>query len=170
MSDPRVRPRLKKFSNQVVEILIEKFQQSFEDSATKFKGTVIQHHVIIKIPVEEQHYWSPELHLSIEENYVDDADPEENTEGVTLIRGNIGPDSTVWTMFMFFYVVVGVLGMFGGMVGLSQWTLDKDPWGFWFLIAAIIIISILYISVRVGRNMDQEQMRQLVKFLDKQIN
>ncbi len=164
MSDPRVRPRVKKFSNQTVETLIQRFQQSFDDSSNQFNGTVIQHHVIVKIPAEEQHYWSPELHLSIEENDRDKA------EGATLIRGNIGPKSTVWTMFMFFYVVVGVLGMFGGMVGLSQWTLDKNPWGFWFLLAALIIIMIVYISARIGRNMGQEQMHQLIQFLDELIN
>ncbi len=164
MSDLRVRPRIRKYSNMPEESLIERFQKSLDDPSNKFTGNVIQHHVIVKIPNEEQHYWSPELHLAIEENDAEDSN------GKTLIRGNIGPKSTVWTMFMFFYVLVGVLGMFGGMVGLSQWTLDKNPWGFWFLAAAVVIIVLVYISARVGRNMGQEQMRQLIQYLKEQIN
>ncbi len=162
MSKLRVRPRIKRFSTESPGIILNRFRDLLDSGEFPVTGKIVQHHVIVKIEKDEQVYWSPELHLAVEMYETDD-----KNQGKTIIRGNIGPKSTVWTMFMFFYVLVGVLGLFGGMYGLSQWTLDMTPWAFWFLGLSMAILAGIWTAIRIGQKMGKDQAHILLAFIEK---
>jgi hypothetical protein len=165
MNKLRVRPRIKRFTTTPPEVILNRFSKLLDTGEFPVNGKIVQHNVIVKIAKNEQHYWSPELHVAVEK-YEAFASGDEN-EGKTIIRGNIGPTSTVWTMFMFFYVLVGVLGSFGGMYGLSQWTLGMTPWAFWFLGLALVILAGIWMAIRIGQKLGNEQAHILMAFIEK---
>ena len=70
-------------------------------SQNRFVISCVDDHIFIKLPKREQHFWSPQLHLEITEK-------DENT---CSLHGFFGPNPTVWTMFMFLHVAVGILFM-----------------------------------------------------------
>ncbi len=68
-------------------------------SQNRFIISCVDDHIFIKLPKQEQHFWSPQLHLEITEK-------DENSCSLHGFSGN-----NVWTMFMFLHVAVGILFM-----------------------------------------------------------
>ncbi len=156
MATFRVRPRIRRESPKSVEKTIAPFKKTFDEGDENVFGTIVQHHMIFKIRQKDQHFWSPELHLS-----VDDYD------GTTLVRGYIGPKSTVWTMFIFMYILVGVLALFSLMIGLSNWSLDIPTNAFWYSGGAILLFVLLFIAAQIGQKIGYEQTEVLMNFFNK---
>ena len=90
-----LRPRFKIELSQNNKNALETFEDT-KDSQDDFIVSRVDNHVFIRIPKKRDHFWSPQLHLEIDE--IDDNSSE--------VRGLFGPKSTVWTMFMFFHFAV----------------------------------------------------------------
>jgi hypothetical protein len=147
---PRFRKQVSLSKDEVFALLKDTIKHS-----NQVTGNVVGDHVYIKIATKDQHYWSPELNL----------DCEQNNEG-TLIRCLIGPRQTVWAMFLFMYGVVSLLGLFGGMYGLTLWQMGKgNNWLWTFPIALFLLISI-FIAAKIGQQIGREQMLLLINFLN----
>ena len=155
----RIRPRFRKEVSDTPEIVKDKIKTALEKNSAICTGKIVDSHVIFKIPVGQQHYWSPQLTLDLEPK-----------TGGSLIRGLYGPKPGVWTMFVFFYSAIGFLTMMGLIFGLSQMTLKMDPYGLWSVpIGGILLIGLFIIS-KIGQRLGQEQMQQLKDFLDDSLN
>ncbi|MCK5104940.1 MAG: hypothetical protein KAR17_19090 [Cyclobacteriaceae bacterium] len=155
----RIRPRFRKEVSDAPEIVKDKIKTALESNSANCTGKIVDNHVIFKIPVSQQHYWSPQLTLDLE--------PKNSG---SLIRGLYGPKPGVWTMFVFFYSAIGFLTMMGLIFGLSQMTLKMDPYGLWSVpIGGILLIGLFVIS-KIGQRLGQEQMQQLKDFLDDSLN
>ena len=155
----RIRPRFRKEVSDAPEIVKDKIKTALESNSANCTGKIVDSHVIFKIPVGQQHYWSPQLTLDLEPK-----------TGGSLIRGLYGPKPGVWTMFVFFYSAIGFLTMMGLIFGLSQMTLKMDPYGLWAVpIGGILLIGFFVIS-KIGQRLGQEQMQQLKDFLDDSLN
>lgn len=154
-SNLRIRPRFRKETTFSLELVKSKITSALEISGEKCKGEIVANHVILKIPLSQQHYWSPVLTLDLEP-----------TEGGTLIRGLFGPKPGVWTMFVFFYSAIGFLTMMGLIFGLSQMMLNLDAFGLWAVPAGGFLLIGLFIISKVGQRLGHDQMRQLKEFLD----
>jgi len=76
-------------------------------------------YLTLRIRDESQHFWSPQLTLSL--------DPAEDES--TTIQGIYGPRTHVWTLFLYGYLIVGTLGTFTGIFGIAQWVVGNRPWG-----------------------------------------
>ena len=100
MSNISIRPRFQIPSGLSQAKLLEKIRTALEQPDAPVKGTIIDHHVILRIPVAHQHYWSPQLDLEIEE-----------TEKRTVIKGLFGPNPSVWFMYIFFYSVLSFVSI-----------------------------------------------------------
>src|SRR5690606_11188217 len=87
-----LRPRFKFEKNQTNEELLSLFDKAKKEQSN-FIVSRMDNHVFIRLPKHKQHFWSPQLHLEI-----DEIDSKKST-----IRGLFGPNPTVWTMFMFFH-------------------------------------------------------------------
>jgi hypothetical protein len=161
----RVRPRIKRYTNNSVEEVIDCFDESLHSNDFELDGTLLKNHIIVKIPEDIIHYWSPELQLEINENFMKDDKFTDHRES-TMIRGFIGPKSTVWTMFMFLYIVFGLLTLFGTVLGSSQQMLDMPPEGYWYALLGGIGLVITLIASQVGQRMGQEQTEMLMHFIE----
>jgi hypothetical protein len=139
--------------------VIKKIENKLRSSNTDVAGSILQHHAYLKIPEKDQHYWSPEFHITVEE-----------TETGSLVRGVIGPKPKVWTMFMFFYSGVIVLLAFGSAMGVSQWMLNmKAPW-LWSIPAALLLWLGVYLAALYGQHLGHEQTIKLQDYLKDCLN
>jgi len=101
MTSFRIRPRFRVEVEMKPEEIKTHFRERLEQPGAPCVAAFFPQHVILRVPPEERHFWSPCLELSLEE------------EGDhTLIRGLYGPNPQVWTMFILIYGAIGVLALF----------------------------------------------------------
>jgi hypothetical protein len=152
-----IRPRFSfhvEYPVSDVLLRVEKLKSKYEG---KLVGTIADHHVILDIPVAERHYWSPQLNLRVEE--------DEDAPGMITIKGLIGPRPAVWTLFMFIYFSIGVIGFFMGSYGISLWMLGTfSPWVLAMPIAAVFMLS-AYASSKYGESLGHDQAERSKDFI-----
>lgn len=148
---PRFQMELDKSCKQVSELIAKaKIDQ------VKFIVSCVDDHFFIKLPNSQQHFWSPHLHLEV----------SEISENKCALQGFFGPNPTVWTMFMFFHVAVGILFM----VDLT-WLYSNYNLGNAIIlqisIAAVLVMLwvLLYIAGRIGKKKGKPGMRELYDFM-----
>lgn len=157
MANVSFRPRFKFETPMTMEELVGKVKdQVKERNANGFKSKVLRYHIVLKYPPEKLHFWSPQLDVNL----------EKQDNGLTLVRCLFGPAPTVWTMFMFFYSICGVLAVIGLMIGFSQQTLGETPWAFWVALVGTLGGAALFVAAQQGKAMAQEEMMELKLFLD----
>ena len=88
MTSYRIRPRFQHLVSHSLTEVQERIKQKLDAPDSRCVGRMVQGFIVLRIPHKDQHYWSPQLSLSLEE--------EENG---TLIRGLYGPKPTIWAMF-----------------------------------------------------------------------
>ncbi|MEM7107094.1 MAG: hypothetical protein AAF519_02625 [Bacteroidota bacterium] len=155
MSSLNVRPRFKKnirLSPSELEALLK---EALGENNTLCSGYVAANYCTIKVPIKDRHFWSPQLTISFEED-----------EGTTLIRGLYGPNPTVWAVFFFGYVILGILGLFVLVIGFSRMTLDMDTSILWALPALSLFALGLYLVAQAGQKIGAEQMYTLHHFFE----
>lgn len=123
----------------------------------RLKGTVVKNHVIIDVIDEDAHFWSPQLNFRIEEN-------EENPKA-SIAYGIIGPRPTVWTMFMFIYFGIGLLGFVAFSYGFSKYLIGEWSNLIWALPAAILFMLTAYKAGKFGEKLGEEQVEYLKDFV-----
>lgn len=134
---PRFQMELEHSCSQIVKRFAE-----VKKTQNKFNVSCVDDHIFIKLPNKEQHFWSPQLHLEL----------SEITEHKCSVHGFFGPNPTVWTMFMFFHVAVGILFMVDLTWMYTRYNLDNSI-GLQIGIAIILVILwvLLYIAGRIGK-------------------
>ena len=123
----------------------------------KVKGKLVGHHIILDIVDKEIHYWSPQLNFRIEED-------EDNPQH-TVLAGLIGPRPKVWTLFMFIYFSVGIIGFFISSYGISKWMLDEYSHTLWAFPIAILFMLTAYLTGKYGESLGKEQIELLKQFI-----
>ncbi len=154
MSSFKVRPRFKhaiKAKQEEVESMIVKGLE--QEKAFTFHH--IPGHLNVKVHPEEQHFWSPQLSLSFEQQ-----------EEEVIIRGLYGPNPTLWAVFFFGYVVIGLVSLFVGMWGLAKWMLGHNYAVLWLLPVMGILALGLYISAQTGQKLGAQQMFDIHHFYE----
>jgi hypothetical protein len=154
----RIRPRFKEIVKVAPDQIKTQIKEHLSKHTDQCKGDIIDHHVILRIPKKDQHYWSPQLSLELEA-----------IEEGTLIRGLFGPKPGVWTMFVFFYSALGFLTLLGLLFGLSQMMLKMDAYGLWAVPVGLFLLIGLFIMSKIGQNLGKQQMHQLHDFLDEAV-
>ena len=147
---PRFKIELDKNNQEVLNV--------FEDAKNTQKNFIVSRiddHVFIKIPKADQHFWSPQLHLEIME--VD--------KNSSRLFGLFGPNPTVWTMFMFFYIAVSFITVVGGFFGLSQLQLGHPAPFLWCWLFGGLVLPTIYIASKIGQKKGRDQMLHLVSFV-----
>ena len=154
----RVRPRYRRVSDlppcQVIDQILEGLV-----AKKGVAGSTLENHAYLRIPKEDQHYWSPEFHVTV----------EKQKKGA-LVRGVVGPKPKVWTMFMFFYSAVIVLFFLGTAMGVSQWMLNMDAPMLWSIPACIILWILIVAAAKFGQFKGRKQMIRLWRFLDQAVD
>jgi hypothetical protein len=161
--DPDIvlRPRFRRDLNMSRAIFMQTVKKH-----QQHKNYVISHvddHVFIRIPKSRSHFWSPELHLEIQE--------DNSKQNGFLLKGLYGPKSTVWTMFMFFHFVVAGLFIASSIWLYTRFALkDALRAPIIIMILMVLIWVILYIAGRIGRKTGSDQMKELDLFLNTIVN
>jgi hypothetical protein len=105
----------------------------------------------LHIGENERRYWSPRLFLVL----------DATAEGTTRIHGTYGPEIEVWSVFLYGYLITGLLGTFAGILGFAQIVIETTPWGLWVLGAAMVVGVLLYLGAQLGQKLGAWQTFQL---------
>lgn len=159
MSEIALRPRFVQVVPGPPEALLSYFSERLKDPAYPVTGEVVQHHVMIRIPPEEHHYWSPQLDLEI----------EAEEDDLTLVRGLLGPSAGVWTKFVFLYFAAGFAALVSGVIATSQYTLGKTMWGLWVMGVALLVLIGTWIMGQTGKRLAHDQSTILRAFVRKSL-
>ena len=138
--------------------LAERIRKTGKEANLIIQGKIENGHANILLPSTEQKYWTPQLSLSMEE-----------FEGQTIVRGSYSPRPTVWTMFVFFYSVIGLAALVISVIGYSMMSLGKSgAILLWVPILFVIFLS-LFLTARIGQNLAKDQLHRLHEFVEKLI-
>ena len=154
-NDIVLRPRFKLELETDNETALKAFEDQ-KATQNDFIITRIDNHVFIKLPQAKRHFWSPQLHLEIDE--IDD-----NT---SLLYGLFGPNPTVWTLFMFLHFLVATLFIGFGIWAYTNWSLGNQfIVQIALMVFMIILWFILYFGGRLGKATGNSQMQLLHDFM-----
>ncbi|MGO3181553.1 MAG: GTP-binding protein [Aequorivita sp.] len=148
---PRFNMELEQGCSEVLTLFIK--EKSKQD---KFIVSCIDDHIFIKLPQKQQHFWSPQLHLEI----------TEKTKDQCSLHGFFGPNPTVWTMFMFLHVAVGILFMVNATWMYTKYNLGNAiSLQIGIAIALVLLWILLYFAGAAGKKKGKPGMRELYEFM-----
>ncbi len=155
-----LRPRFFQDLNIPSEKVLEAFESKGK-TCKNFKVSRIDHHVFIRIPKKEQHFWSPQLHLEI-------YDVEGNKP---KLKGLFGPSPTVWTFFMFLHFIVAIIFIGAGIWIYVNMSLG-EPYIYPIIAMVFLFITwfVLYFAGRLGRDAGKKEMFSLYEFMRETLN
>ncbi|PIF01588.1 MAG: GTP-binding protein [Maribacter sp.] len=115
-------------------------------------------HIFIKFNADIVHFWSPQLHLEI----------NDSEEGGSRIYGLFGPSPTLWTLFMFLHFGVAVI-----FAGLCVWAYSSASLGrpiglqIGLMFFMVLLWFVFYALGRAGKKKGRSQMQELNDFMKK---
>ncbi|MFK7806255.1 MAG: hypothetical protein AB8F74_00510 [Saprospiraceae bacterium] len=151
----RVRPRFEFTSEFSTTEIIEKINTALRSEDAPCKGHAKQRYARIFLPKKEQHYWSPQLSVTLEE-----------MESGTLVRGLYGPRPEVWTMFIFFYSLIAFAIVVVSVIGYSSFSLGQGASILYSVPVLIIAFLSLYFVSYSGQKLGHDQMVTLHGFIE----
>lgn len=151
----QIRPRFRINVDLTMNEVKDKLSASISEKHEEVGGQVIQGHATITVPEKDQHYWSPQLTLSY----------EEDGEGV-LLRGMYSPRPAVWTMFVLFYSIIGFATLIISVVGYSNWSLGQSAAILWAVPVLVLVFLSLYLVSFMGQKVGRKQMIVLHNFVE----
>lgn len=150
-----LRPRFQIDLKHPNETVLKIFEDATSTSKI-YKIVRVDDHVFLRLPKQDQQFWSPQLHLEI--NGVDD-----NT---SRLYGLFGPNPTVWTMFMFLHFVVAGLFIAFGIWTYTNWVL-KTGYALQMSLMLMMVTAwiALYFAGRLGKTKGKSEMHGLYDFM-----
>lgn len=138
--------------------ILEKFSaHQTENTLQDVDIKCLDEHIWFSIPIAKRNYYSPRLHIEVEEK-----------EEKCILHCTFGPDPNLWTMFMFVHFFLGL-----SFIGLLVWfytniTLDQSNTLVYILMFIIALFWVgLYVFARKNRQKATPQSRFLLKALAK---
>lgn len=152
-----LRPRFKIDIPKPNETVLQTFQDA-KKTQSDFIISRIDDHVFIKFPKHKQHFWSPQLHLEI----------NEVSNNSCLLRGLFGPSPTVWTFFMFLHFMVAGLFIAFGIWAYTNFTLKTGyAVQLCLMLFMVIIWFVLYFAGSIGKASSKNEMGELYDFMNR---
>lgn len=152
-----IRPRFKFRVTDPPEKVMAHVHSLLAAAPVGVSGKIIGGHIILDITGEEVHFWSPQLNFRVEE--------DEDDRELTLIAGLIGPRPAVWTLFMFVYFSIGLIGFFATSYGISRYMVGDFSLAIWGLPVAAIIMLTAYQAGQFGERLGADQVELLKQFV-----
>lgn len=140
MSSFRIRPRFAHTLDLSPDATRQRIVDSLARESPGLEVKIFSDFIGVHIGEGERRYWSPRLFLNLR------ATPEG-----TLIEGVYGPEIEVWGVFVYGYLISGLLGTFAAILGFAQLVIETTPWGFWIVGGMLVIAAVLYISAQLGQ-------------------
>lgn len=155
-----IRPRFQLKIDLEPERALTQLQTKLKLDPT-VSGTRSNKYMFLRIPARNQHYWSPELSVRIEQ--------EEFTDFVAVIC-LVGPKQSVWMLFTFFYAFVFCVSTFGGIYGLVKFSSFNDASWLWVIPLGLVLTLSIFFTSKIGQNKGRDQMLHLISFLYHSLN
>ncbi|MGZ0015120.1 GTP-binding protein [Yeosuana sp. AK3] len=151
-----LRPRFKIELDCDNESVLKEFE-SAKSSQKTFIVNRIDDHVFIKYPKHKQLFWSPQLHLEI----------NEKTDNSCTLHGLFGPNPTVWTLFMFLHFMVAGLFIAFSIWAYTNWSLNFN-YGVQISLMIFMVIAwfVLYFAGSIGKASSKTEMHELHEFMN----
>lgn len=155
-SNIHLRPRFKMEFDESQEQLIEKFRDNLKDVDCKYCSKIVDGHIVIDVPLAENHFWSPQLNVEI----------EKVTDKKSIVKGLFGPKPQVWTLFMFIHFGVAITFIGFLMTWYVKYMIKEDTtFSMSMTIFLPVLWFILYFIGRIGKRTGYKQMDELYKFM-----
>ncbi|MBO6586318.1 MAG: hypothetical protein JJ953_09460 [Gracilimonas sp.] len=151
----RIRPRIRVKTALSSEDIHRRIRAQLNSDNAACEGQTTKGFATIYPPHKDQHFWSPQLTITVEEN-----------EDGNLVRGLYGPKPSVWTMFVFFYSVIGFATMIILMAGLSLWSLGNPATILWLFPVLLLLFLSLYLVAYFGQKLGHKQMGNIHRFIE----
>jgi len=151
MSSFRIRPRFCDTVDLSLDETRDRILRSLAQQATGLEVKTFPGMIGLHIPEPHRRQWSPRLFLSL----------EATAEGGTRIEGIYGPEIEIWSVFLYGYLITGLLGTFSGILGFAQRALGYYPWGLWVLGGMVLLAGLLYLFAQMGQKLGAWQTFQL---------
>ncbi len=158
MTSARIRPRFRITTDLSIAEVQQTIHNKLNEEGSPCIGVIVPGFITLKIPSRQRHFWSPQLTLHIEKE-----------DDKTLIRGLYGPNPTVWAIFTLGFGATAILGLFALVLGLSQITLNYNPWAIWLLPGLGIVAIILYLASQTGQKLGVEQTFEIHHFFQESL-
>lgn len=147
-----LRPKFVIDLNEDAAVIVEKFNQNLMQGNDRFPSKLVDGHIIIDVPKNVDHFWSPQLNIEI----------EPVREGKCLVKGFFGPKPQVWTLFVFVHSTVGIAFLVFAVMLYVKWSLGE---GMILPLMMTIFLPLfwvlLYFLGRIGRSSGHGQMDDL---------
>ena len=152
-----IRPRFRFIRTLPSDQIKEKLVKALEESPAHISGRITGTHITIDIVGKERHFWSPHLDFRIE--------PDEDDPDKTVIAGLIGPSPAVWTLFMFIYFGLALIGFVLFSYGVSNWMMGKITFFLWALPITILFMTTAYKAGKYGEQLGADQIEELKEII-----
>ena len=152
-NDIVLRPRFQLDLKGEKNALLEAFEKGQKNPITVKR---LDDHLFIKFEKKETNFWTPQLHLEI--NEID----AHNSK----LYGLFGPNPTLWTFFMFIHFGVATLFIILGIWAYVSATLGKP-----YVLQVVLMVLLalvwiaLYVFGRLGKRKGRPQMEILHRFM-----
>lgn len=156
-----IRPRFQFTVKAPQKELIARFDALFKSAPVNMQGRIMENHIVLDMVGEGAHFWSPHFSFRIEQ---DEQNPDHSE-----ILGLIGPKPNVWTMFMFIYVGIGVIGFFMTSYAWAEATVGKASWMIWSLPVSVVFMLTAYGTSKFGQSLGKDQIVLMKDFLNQAI-
>ncbi|MDG4945167.1 hypothetical protein NMK71_01970 [Weeksellaceae bacterium KMM 9713] len=158
----RNRPRFKIKTRLGKDEFTDRLRKQFQIQNKVLGGYVGQEFSVFRMRKDKNEYWAPQLQVRSE---VDEDNPN-----ITIIRGVFGPRPSVWTLFMFLYILGGTIFFFFGLIWFVQMRLDVESWMVHLAWLGLFIMIATYIAAHIGQIIAKEHMKVLRDFMEKVVN
>lgn len=146
-----LKPRFKFEVGQNKEETLIILENKLKDESCEFRSKIADFHVVIDVPEEEEHYWSPQMHVEI----IDENDQ-------TIVKGLLSPKPKVWTFFIFLHFIVAIAFFVFLVMFYTQYILKQDfKFSMIMCITMPIAWMVLYLIGQFGKKLGYEQMVEL---------
>ena len=137
--------------------LLDEMKKHLSD-VSEYRMKLVDNHLVIDVPDKETHFWSPQLHIEI----------EDVTDLKSKVKGLFGPKPQVWTLFMFLHFFIATAFLIFGIIAYSNWALDKSSiLPIVMLVVLPIVWVLLYFVGTIGKATGKKQMDELKDFTKK---
>lgn len=156
MSLFRARPAFVRDAAASPECVVASIRRALTHGGTGCEGAVATHHLVLRVPINDRHFWSPVL----------DARVGPYGEGGARVHGTFGPHPHVWTLFIFVRACLIVACTSVTVFACSQTLVHGgSPWWKWAGLAAVAVI-LEYVGAQIGQRLGNDQIELLERFVD----
>lgn len=154
---PHIRPHFRLSVPLSSDKVMDRFRQKLNKASEDITGVIVDNHIILDIAQKDVHYWSPQLNFRVEEQ------PQDNQQ--SLLIGIIGPRPKVWTLFMFIYFAIGIIGFFISSFGIARMMMGEHSLLIWAFPVALLLMLSAYATGKFGERLGSEQVDSLKQFI-----